>query len=89
MSVGARMTGGYLNTARNSFTDGDPSDGVIGKYRIIASRGEGGMGTVYLGVLAGGSGFHKLMVLKVVRSALLRIPTWLGCSSRRLAWQRD
>jgi serine/threonine protein kinase len=38
-----------------------------GKYRLIASLGQGGMATVYLAVVMGSSGFRKLAVVKLLR----------------------
>ena len=42
----------------------------IGKYRIIARLGQGGMASVFLCVAAGPVGFNKLLVLKVLREEL-------------------
>jgi serine/threonine-protein kinase len=41
-----------------------------GKYRILADLGQGGTATVSLAVARGPSGFSKLVVLKVMKSAL-------------------
>jgi serine/threonine-protein kinase len=43
---------------------------TIGKYRLIASLGAGGMAQVYLAVASGPAGFNKLLVLKLLRSEL-------------------
>src|SRR5687768_3011424 len=49
----------------------------IGKYRLIATLGQGGMGTVYL-ALAGGLGeFQKLLVVKELRQDLTRKPSFV------------
>jgi serine/threonine protein kinase len=45
--------------------------GAFGKYHLIASLGQGGMANVYLALMAGPSGFHKLLVIKVMRQDLL------------------
>lgn len=42
----------------------------IGKYRIIASLGQGGMARVFLGMTQGPGGFSKLMVVKEIRAEL-------------------
>lgn len=71
------MTGDFSNPTRSKGLDesyGEPLERAIGKYRLIATLGEGGMGSAYLGVLKGGAGFHKLLVLKVVRGVLLSDP---------------
>ncbi len=40
---------------------------VIGRYQLVAQLGQGGMATVYLAVARGPAGFHKLIVVKVLR----------------------
>jgi Ca-activated chloride channel family protein len=40
---------------------------TIGKYRLVAELGHGGMADVYLGVAAGVGGFNKLIVVKLLR----------------------
>ncbi len=40
---------------------------VLGKYRLIARLARGGMGVLYLAVLRGPGGFHKLVALKELR----------------------
>jgi len=44
---------------------------TIGKYRLIAELGHGGMADVYLVVAQGLGGFNKLLVLKQLRPALV------------------
>jgi serine/threonine-protein kinase len=39
----------------------------IGKYHLIAELARGGMGNVYLAIAQGPGGFHKLLVVKVLR----------------------
>ena len=46
----------------------------IGKYRLLAELGAGGMANVFLGVAQGPSGFNKLLVLKTLRPNLAEDP---------------
>jgi serine/threonine protein kinase len=43
---------------------------TLGKYRLIAELGRGGMASVYLSVLSGPAGFSKLTVVKEIRPEL-------------------
>jgi eukaryotic-like serine/threonine-protein kinase len=45
--------------------------GLFGKYHLIASLGQGGMANVFLALMAGPSGFNKLLVIKIMRQDLL------------------
>jgi serine/threonine-protein kinase len=51
----------------------------VGKYRVIAELGHGGMADVFLAVLDGpdGSGFAKLAVVKRLRPHLVEDPEWV------------
>ena len=49
----------------------------IGKYRVIAKLGQGGMARVLLAAAAGPAGFNKLMVVKELREELAAEPEFL------------
>ena len=50
----------------------------LGKYRLIAELGHGGMAEVFLAVVAGPAGFNKLVVVKQIRPQLAEDPEFLG-----------
>lgn len=50
---------------------------AIGKYRLLAELGHGGMARVFLAVAHGPSGFSKLVVLKMIRVHLADDPDTL------------
>lgn len=52
----------------------EPMPVLMGKYRLIAELGRGGMARVFLAVVHGPSGFSKLVVLKMIRSHLADDP---------------
>ena len=51
---------------------------TLGKYRLIAELGSGGMAEVYLAVAAGPAGFNKLLVVKCIRANLAEDPEFLS-----------
>ncbi len=50
----------------------------LGKYRIIAKLGQGGMAAVYLSVVPGPAGFNKLLVVKVLKEDLAQDSDFLA-----------
>jgi serine/threonine-protein kinase len=53
-------------------------EGALGKYRVIAEIGRGGMANVYLAVVQGPLGFNKLVVVKKARPELTSDPEFLA-----------
>ena len=51
---------------------------MLGRYRLLARIGHGGMADVYLAVTEGPGGFTKLLVIKELRQPLARDPAFLG-----------
>jgi serine/threonine-protein kinase len=50
----------------------------VGKYRIIAKLGQGGMASVFLSVVPGPAGFNKLLVVKLLKEELVHDPDFLS-----------
>jgi serine/threonine-protein kinase len=50
----------------------DSNSHQLGKYRLVARLGQGGMGTVYLALASGLGQFRKLLVVKELRQDLTR-----------------
>jgi serine/threonine protein kinase len=59
---------GYAQTVSALAPERRPS--TVGRYRLIATLGSGGMAEVYLAVAQGPAGFNKLLVCKVLRPLL-------------------
>jgi serine/threonine protein kinase len=55
-----------------------PGTHTLGKYRLIAQLGHGGMAEVFLAVVQGPGGFNKLVVIKLIRPQLAEDPDFLG-----------
>jgi len=51
---------------------------TLSRFRVIAQLGKGGMSDVYLAAAQGPGGFHKLMVLKVLKPELARDQQYCG-----------
>ncbi|MBI4704647.1 MAG: serine/threonine protein kinase [Deltaproteobacteria bacterium] len=54
-----------------------PQSVMIGKYRLLAELGHGGMAQVYLAVASGVAGFNKLVVIKLIRAELAEDPDFV------------
>jgi serine/threonine protein kinase len=54
------------------------SANLLGKYRLLATLGHGGMADVYLAVAQGPAGFNKLLVIKELRPGLAQDPEFLS-----------
>ncbi len=50
----------------------------LGKHRLLAELGHGGMAEVFLAVVCGPAGFNKLLVIKQIRPQLAEEPELLG-----------
>lgn len=61
-----------------SNTTKGPEANILGKYRLIAELGHGGMAEVYLAVVQGPAGFNKLVVIKQIRPQLATDPEFLS-----------
>jgi serine/threonine protein kinase len=53
--------------------DGSSASDQLGKYRLVARLGQGGMGTVYLALASGLGQFRKVLVVKELRQDLTRV----------------
>ncbi len=51
---------------------------VLGKFKLIAELGRGGMSEVYLAVIAGPAGFNKLVVVKLIKGELAEDPDFIS-----------
>lgn len=53
------------------------SNHTVGKYRLLAELGRGGMSKVYVAVTTGPAGFSKLVVLKILEGNLAKEPDFV------------
>ncbi len=51
---------------------------MLGKFKLIAELGRGGMSEVYLAVIAGPAGFNKLVVVKLIKAELAEDPDFIS-----------
>ncbi|NUP10158.1 MAG: serine/threonine protein kinase [Polyangiaceae bacterium] len=51
---------------------------MLGKFKLIAELGRGGMSEVYLAVIAGPAGFNKLVVIKLIKAELAEDPDFIN-----------
>src|SRR5512140_2364628 len=65
-----------MDGAQETATGQGPN--TLGKYRLIAELGHGGMAEVFLAVVRGPAGFNKLVVIKQIRPQLAEDPELLG-----------
>ena len=71
------MGSGHFDGAAPSLRVSLPPTAAVGKYRLIAELGSGGMANVYLAVMRGRNDFNKLVVLKSPREVVTEDPTML------------
>jgi len=65
--------------SRPSTTDGTHSQSImLGKYRLLAELGHGGMAQVYLALAKGVAGFNKLVVVKKIHTDLAEDPDFVN-----------
>ena len=55
----------------------EAASGALGKYKLIAELGHGGMAQVFLALARGPAGFNKLAVIKQIREQLADDPEFL------------
>jgi serine/threonine protein kinase len=61
----------------NSTDSSAPEIDQLGRYRLLAQLGQGGMGTIHLAVASGLGEFRKLLVVKELQRELARNPSFV------------
>jgi serine/threonine protein kinase len=69
---------GTVATANPLNEPASNSSNVLGKFKLIAELGRGGMSEVYLAVIAGPAGFNKLVVVKLIKGDLAEDPDFIS-----------
>jgi hypothetical protein len=64
--------------APTTTTNEEPRLGTLGRYRLVAALGAGGMAKVNLAVAQGPGGFNKLLVLKQIHDQYARDPEFVS-----------
>ena len=67
-----------MATANPLHPPASQASNVLGKFKLIAELGRGGMSEVYLAVIAGPAGFNKLVVVKLIKGELAEDPDFIS-----------
>ena len=66
------MTREGVTSRASSRGQPEEAGGTLGRYRLLATLGEGGMGTIHVALSSGITVFKKLVVLKELRRELTK-----------------
>ena len=61
-----------MTSAANSKDEAEEPAGTLGRFRLLADLGQGGMGTIHVALSSGIGVFKKLVVLKELRRELTK-----------------